>query len=506
METVEADEPLLDMLPWLPDPCLLAVLRCCAANDQRSVLSAARAHSRLHRAAVLALRSLTATVKRQEQANSVVLYLSKHGQHLDSVSLEDRDGYLPCPFLRLPTELPTQLRSLQLNNMLLLGSGLLHMLGPTLTQLRLDSSSLCDDAAAEALAAAVSQLPNLQHLSLRSLRTGNICKESYTLPMGVLKQMQQLTYLELEDIGIEGRDKDRHELQPLRFLTRLVDLRVKKCGDRRRLITASMLSGAHHLARLELAGYGLALKPAALAGKTRLQHLQIVRCRVGASGNEAKQLQLLSHLQPLQQLTHLDLTDTLRLMTSPMQQVAAACAALTASSRLLHLNLSGCALPVGVWRHVFQGRTKLPKLRDLNIKGTDPSGGYEGYDNYLAQPSGYFSKALEGSRLVRCCPGLQFLDMRDVRYSAELLAQLQGLCELRTLHLEHYESTQEHGLQGVCQLTQLRELSVELSSGKEEGLELPLAQLKQLTALTYFSKRYTRKVRLTSKVSKCILV
>jgi hypothetical protein len=60
----------------LPDPCLLAVLQCCAADDRRSLFSAARAHSRLHQAAVLALSSITAVVSHQQQADSVLVYVN----------------------------------------------------------------------------------------------------------------------------------------------------------------------------------------------------------------------------------------------------------------------------------------------------------------------------------------------------------------------------------------------------------------------------------------------
>jgi hypothetical protein len=72
----------------LPDSCLLEMLRCCAAEDQRSLFNAARAHSRLHQAAVLALRSITAAIPQQQQMDGVLLYLSKQGQHVDSIQME----------------------------------------------------------------------------------------------------------------------------------------------------------------------------------------------------------------------------------------------------------------------------------------------------------------------------------------------------------------------------------------------------------------------------------
>jgi hypothetical protein len=75
------------LLLALPDPCLVAVLQCCAVADQHSLFSAARAHSRLHQAAVLALRSITTVVHEQQQMDDVVLYLSKHGHNANSIEL-----------------------------------------------------------------------------------------------------------------------------------------------------------------------------------------------------------------------------------------------------------------------------------------------------------------------------------------------------------------------------------------------------------------------------------
>jgi hypothetical protein len=85
---MSSNESPSSLLLALPDPCLLEVLRCCAADDQRSLFSAARAHSRLHKAAVLALCSVTAAITSQHQMDGVLLYLSKYGQHVDHICLE----------------------------------------------------------------------------------------------------------------------------------------------------------------------------------------------------------------------------------------------------------------------------------------------------------------------------------------------------------------------------------------------------------------------------------
>ena len=73
----------------LPDPCLLAVLRCC---DPHSMCSAARTHSRLHQAAVEALTNVEVGTgnldTRQQRWHSLVdLHLPRHGQYVETISM-----------------------------------------------------------------------------------------------------------------------------------------------------------------------------------------------------------------------------------------------------------------------------------------------------------------------------------------------------------------------------------------------------------------------------------
>jgi hypothetical protein len=97
-----------------------------------------------------------------------------------------------------------------------------------------------------------------------------------------------------------------------------------------------MLSAAHLLTRLDLA-VDVPLEPAVLAGKTRLQHLLIQNCMVGADGDAAALVELLSprlqRLQQLQQLTRLDLTTTL----GSVRHTAALLGPLSGLSRLQKL-------------------------------------------------------------------------------------------------------------------------------------------------------------------------
>lgn len=59
---------------------------------------------------------------------------------------------------------------------------------------------------------------------------------------------------------------------------------------------------------------------------------------------------LVSQLQHLTQLTHLTLKGTLQITASSAP--TAACAALTASSKLQHLDFRECTMPADVWEQV----------------------------------------------------------------------------------------------------------------------------------------------------------
>jgi hypothetical protein len=51
------------------------------------VFNAARAHSRLHRAAVAALSSITTVVLQQQKLDGVIRYLERYGEHVKSFEL-----------------------------------------------------------------------------------------------------------------------------------------------------------------------------------------------------------------------------------------------------------------------------------------------------------------------------------------------------------------------------------------------------------------------------------
>ena len=434
---------------------------------------------------MLALHSITTVNAQQQQVEGVLQYLGKHGQHVDSVSISG-DG--DCT-VNLPLPPNVQLESLLLDGASLqvawLRHGLLGVLGapagaaPALKQLRLLNCKPHDRGAADALAAAMGQLPKgLQHLSI-----SNNSDTIFRFPAGVFRRrLPQLTHLELAGVGIVGSAIGSPALQDLQALAGLVDLRLNRLGPATR-VTVSMLSGMHHLTRLELSQ--AQMEPGVLDGKTQLQHIMLRQLRLpqadgvdrdvsdnGDVGPLAMQtVQLLSHLQHLQQLTHLDLLGSL-CSDEERNPAAAAYSALTASSKLAHLNISMCRLPADACQHVFPTGRKLLHLRYLDISS-------------LLQPSWDEGIPPTGSSLVSCCPNLQSLDMQEVQFSSELLTALAGLTGLSTLWLAHSEYA-GNGLEALSQLTGLQELCLWLPCSTQEGLLLQLTQLKQLAAL-YFS-------------------
>jgi hypothetical protein len=460
----------------LPDACLLAVLQCCAADSHHTLFSAARAHSRLHQAAVVALHSIVAVVRDQQHLHSVMSYLGKYGQHVDRIRLKGPNSYGTVILRQLPPSL--HLSSLQVERMgmwLHPTDGYEGVLGAAglaaLKQLRFSNCSLLGNFGQ--IAVALAQLPaSLEHLSITApFFTGNMPQ----FPARMLEQLQQLTYLELAYPNLPTPGQGELFLQPLQAMTRLVDLRLT--GWVQCTISDTMLRNAHGLARLELSV--CTVEAGALAGKSRLQHLNLSDCFIPGGG--AGPAQLLAELQNLQQLTHLCFVQSVGGAWEAASLPATAYSALTACSKLRHLNVSFHVLPVGVWQQVFSAGRQLPYLQSLVV-------------SCVAHPSTIDASALfpapEGSRLVSCCPGLQSLRMQRLHLSAALLSPLQGLSELHTLHLSTPNgAAAADSLQAVCQLTRLRELYVSCPIGRasilQEGVLLQLTHLQQLTALGY---------------------
>lgn len=131
-------------------------------------------------------------------------------------------------------------------------------------------------------------------------------------------------------------------------------------------VNASPFSGMQGLTRLEAPGF--TLEAGVLAGTTQLRHLALPSCRMRERA--AGVAQLLCQLQGLQHLTFLNLRDSLAHQADPP---ASAYSALTANSKLQHLNVSFCTLPAGAWQLLLPAGRQLPHLTSLNIIGGAPS-------------------------------------------------------------------------------------------------------------------------------------
>lgn len=264
---------------------------------------------------------------------------------------------------------------------------------------------------------------------------------------------------------MKGPDPEAPALQPLQALTALADLRLalrEPAG-----IDSSLLAGMEDLTRLDLCN-SAELEPSALASIPQLQHLQLMQCSL--TGGAAGVAQLLFQLPHLSQVTHLDLS---RSLTAVLEgnPPASAFSALTASSKLQHLDLKGCKVPAAAWQHVFPAAGRqLPHLTTLNISA-------------VSQPQGGAAAAPEG--LVSCCPGLRSLDMQCLQVSAELLLQLQRLSGLRTLFMSPTDAGE--GLEAVGQVTGLQELFL-YAPMTPFKLLLHFTQLRQLTSLSFVGK------------------
>ena len=99
--------------------------------------------------------------------------------------------------------------------------------------------------------------------------------------------------------------------------------------------------------------------------------------------------------------------------------------------------------------------------------------------------------------------------MRELCYNSAHLAALLGLRKLHTLLLKPSYFSCNEGFEVLAQLTWLKKLSLQSLydfSGMYEGLLLQLAQLRQLTELTYDGPGVYHEVHLTSAVSSAMTV
>ena len=299
---------------------------------------------------MLAASSIRAVVQQQQRLDSVLHYLSNYGEHVGSLDLESVDRGV-C-IRQLPHDKLQGLSSLNFSGLRLQlqpGDGFQGVLGAgvLIKQLQFDTCRLLEGEPGlwqpGGLAAALSLLPELHHLSFV-----NTCfDKSGWLWLPRRLPLQQLTYFELAACPISI--DERVGLEFLSSLTSLHELHIQ-C-DCAHTIKASNLAGMHILTCLkfgEYLGSGCSCEPGILACKSQLGHVEMPNTNLigGSVGTTASEF--LSHLQGMQQLTYLDIRNSLD--TSEPHPPAAAYSVITASSKLQHLDIRYSTLPTGVWQ------------------------------------------------------------------------------------------------------------------------------------------------------------
>jgi hypothetical protein len=260
-------------------------------------------------------------------------------------------------------------------------------------------------------------------------------------------------------------------LLPLAPLTRLHTLLLD--SPRSFSMTAAdttVLGGMQQLTQLRISsacGYRSdrsrgTFEPGALAGHTKLQHLEL-GCSIPGQAAAPGVAALLSQLQPLTQLTKLVLRDAM-LHAAP---TAAAYSTLTASSKLQVLELRGeCQMPAGAWQYILPVGRQLPHLRQLLVAQSDRTHSVSD----VSRP------APDVALLASSCPSLQ----ETVINGASGTGSWAALTSLTGLTLKA-SNVDRAGVQALAQLTWLK--SLYLLPLLETGALRPLAQLQQLTSL-----------------------
>ena len=317
--------------------------------------------------------------------------------------------------------------------------GLLHGL-KHLTHLSLHFSTVLDVNGLNSLSS-LAALPDLQHLSLGALLDGQGQGLRQLEAPDLLPKLSKLTYLEVSKRLVLSVPS----MQQLSCLSDLQTLILHFRGNSE--VSTAALGALFHcprLQRMDLSHPGVpidlstapflqqqpsallqfklahgALDMHALGRATQLQHLELNHVQLLPAGAATA---LLSLLPALQQLQHL----RLGFLQCQWPPISAQYSAITASSRLMHLELSGCLLPAGVWQHVFPAGRTLLHLSSVLL-------GHVGVRTTTAsQPA---LAAGDVAQLARCCPGLQELQLwRQLQPHADLEG-LQQLPELTRLWL-----------------------------------------------------------------------
>jgi hypothetical protein len=358
---------------------------------------------------------------------------------------------------------------------------------PPLTTLKLHYITL---QGGEAGWRSLSALTTLQHLDLK--QTPDLLQQRSAVELGeVLPQLTRLTYLSLEWQVTE-------QIKPApAALTQLKDLRLQRP---RHLSVAqhhqhtaasptSRLNLPHGLTRLEvhLAQQFCTTDSSTpdLAYLTNLQHLELhdatwlntslmsdmaqlthlQLCMGRNAFNAACMTDLLYVLGNNAQLRHLQLEfgteeSTQSSVIKVPAELLEQCSALTTSSHLTTLQLSGVQLPNACGKRLFPAGRILPHLTTLKLFGKAKRWWDNGWNSLPPSASDApIGPAGELYSLVECCPNLQNLDLAGAVQSGVDMSALRHLLRL-TAVVVGGQGMDDNCAAGLGQVRQLRKLIV----------------------------------------------
>jgi len=437
-------------------------------------------------AATISSSSITVHPSSQERCDSFVRWLKQHGSSVMQIKIECHGRYslsqLPCP----------QLCHLDLSGM---------ELGPiftkqdslssrtNLTRLVLSKCAAPGMSGNLASLLTLTKLTKLQHLDL-SIEV-QPSAGGLAFPGELLLHLVQLTYLQLSASQLKSSGALQH-LSALSALQHLsMDLSyVLDPGDVSGLqglqqltalrlqcvwywpISSEILPALTQLTALRLLHLQRiqSVDPAVLAEYSQLQELEL-HFSNGVTWTAEQTAALLAAVGQQHELTKLQIK-CYRPWHTPS---AAAYSALTASSRLQHLELANCNLPAAAWQQMFPSTRRLPELQYISLN--------KGSVSLSVGPKEFLQLCRSDMQaMVSCCPGLVSLALcRGLGASSvALLRQLTGLKQLTlcTAGRVHFQDTALN----LAQLTGLQDLRLFLQNSEEPGRVTPSALL-QLTGL-----------------------
>jgi hypothetical protein len=173
----------------------------------------------------MALSSISKKIRtRQQLGDSLLPYLTAHGQHVGSIELSCDWNSITLHHLP-PMDQLTSLQFECFKLQLQAGNGFQGVLGSAgllLKRLRLESCNLLDGQ--RGLAISLTRLLGMEHLSMQCINTNEYY---FIFSTAVLRRLQQLTHLELNSIGLQYNHRRKEDpLQPLLALTRLSSLHL----------------------------------------------------------------------------------------------------------------------------------------------------------------------------------------------------------------------------------------------------------------------------------------